>query len=102
MAGPGYKGKSTGKGGAKRHRRVLRENIKGITKPAIRRMARRGGVKRIGGNIYEETRGTIKAFLEGVIADTVVYTEHSRRRTVTVGDVIYALKRQGRTLYGYN
>jgi len=29
----------------------------GITKPAIRRLARRGGVKRISGLIYEETRG---------------------------------------------
>jgi histone H4 len=26
---------------------VLRDNIQGITKPAIRRLARRGGVKRI-------------------------------------------------------
>ena len=38
-----------GKGGAKRHRKVLRDNIQGITKPAIRRLARRGGVKRISG-----------------------------------------------------
>ena len=29
-----------GKGGAKRHRKVLRDNILGITKPALRRMAR--------------------------------------------------------------
>nr|GFD60310.1 histone H4 [Tanacetum cinerariifolium] len=36
-----------GKGGAKRHRKILRDNIQGITKPAIRRLARRGGVKRI-------------------------------------------------------
>ena len=34
-----------------------RDNIQGITKPAIRRLARRGGVKRISGLIYEETRG---------------------------------------------
>ena len=33
---------------------------KGITKPAIRRLARRGGVKRISGLIYEETRGVLK------------------------------------------
>ena len=36
-------------------RKVLRHNIQGITKPAIRRLARRGGVKRISGLIYEET-----------------------------------------------
>jgi histone H4 len=73
----GKGGKGLGKGGAKRHRKVLRDNIQGITKPAIRRLARRGGVKRISGLIYVETRG------------------------VTAMDVVYALKRQGRTLYGF-
>jgi hypothetical protein len=28
-------------------RKILRDNIQGITKPAIRRLVRRGGVKRI-------------------------------------------------------
>jgi histone H4 len=90
-----------GKGGAKRHRKVLRDNIQGITKPAIRRLARRGGVKRISGLVYEETRGVLKVFLEHVIRDAVTYTEHARRKTVTAMDVVYALKRQGRTLYGF-
>ena len=90
-----------GKGGAKRHRKILRDNIQGITKPAIRRLARRGGVKRISGLIYEETRGVLKVFLENVIRDAVTYTEHAKRRTVTAMDVVYALKRQGRTLYGF-
>ena len=90
-----------GKGGAKRHRKVLRDNIQGITKPAIRRLARRGGVKRISGLIYEETRGVLKVFLENVVRDAVTYTEHARRKTVTAFDVVYALKRQGRTLYGF-
>jgi hypothetical protein len=47
MSGRGKGGKGLGKGGAKRHRKVLRGNIQGITKPAIRRLARRGGAKRI-------------------------------------------------------
>ncbi|KAJ1289785.1 hypothetical protein BS78_02G191000, partial [Paspalum vaginatum] len=101
MSGRGKGGKGLGKGGAKRHRKVLRDNIQGITKPAIRRLARRGGVKRISGLIYEETRGVLKIFLENVIRDAVTYTEHARRKTVTAMDVVYALKRQGRTLYGF-
>ena len=72
-----------------------------LQKPAIRRLARRGGVKRISGLIYEETRGVLKVFLENVIRDSVTYTEHARRKTVTALDVVYALKRQGRTLYGF-
>ncbi len=105
MAGRGKGGKGLGAGtknyGAKRHRKVLRDNIQGITKPAIRRLARKGGVKRISGLVYEETRCVLKQFLEGVIRDTLMYTEHARRRTVTALDVVYALKRQGRTLYGF-
>ena len=81
--------------------KVLRDNIQGITKPAIRRVARRAGVKRISGIIYEETRGVLKVFLENVIRDAVTYTEHAKRKTVTAMDVVYALKRQGRTLYGF-
>ena len=98
----GGKGKG-GKSGAKRFnsRKSLKETIMGITKPAIRRLARRGGVKRISGLIYEETRGVLKVFLEKVIQDAVKYTEHARRKTVTAMDVVYALKRNGRTLYGF-
>ncbi|PWA70389.1 Histone H4 [Artemisia annua] len=57
MSGRGKGGKGLGKGGAKRHRKVIR--------------------------------------------DAVTYTEHARRKTVTAMDVVYALKRQGRTLYGF-
>ena len=62
------------------HRKILRDNIQGITKPAIRRLARRGGVKRISGLIYEETRGLLKVFLENV-RDAVKYTEDAKRKT---------------------
>ncbi|XP_038128811.1 uncharacterized protein LOC119775029 isoform X4 [Cyprinodon tularosa] len=88
--------------GSKRHRKVLRDNIQGITKPAIRRLARCVGVKRISGLIYEETRGVLKVFLENVIRDAVTFTEHAKRKTVTAMDVVYALMRQGRKLYGFD
>jgi histone H4 len=101
MSGRGKGGKGLGKGGAMRHRKMLRDNIQGITKPAIRRLARRGGVKRLSGLMYEETRGVLKIFLEDVIRTSVIFTEHARRKTVTALDVVYALKRKGRTLYGF-
>jgi len=50
-------------------------------------LARRGGVKRISGLIYEDTRGIIlKLFLENVIRGVVTYTEHARRKTVIAMD----------------
>merc|ERR1712228_744961 len=81
----GKGGKGLGKGGAKRHRHKLKENIQGITKPAIRRLARRGGVKRISGLIYEETRGVLKVFLENVIRDAVTYCDHARKNSDGIG-----------------
>lgn len=90
-----------GKPGAKRHRR-LKDNIMGITKPAIRRLARHGGVKRISGLVYSETRGVLRCFLENLIQDAVTYAEHAKRKTVLAKDVLYALKRQGKTLYGFD
>ena len=63
MAGKaGKSGKAYGKihskkrvGGGRRTRPV----IEGVTKPAIRRLARRGGVKRISRGIYPEIRNVL-------------------------------------------
>ncbi|XP_069502298.1 histone H4-like [Ambystoma mexicanum] len=101
MGGRGKGGEGLSKSGAKRHRKMLRENMQGITKPVIRLLACCGGVKRISCIIYEETRGVLKVFLENVIGDAVTYTEHTKRKTVTAMDVVYALKRQGHTLNGF-
>ena len=84
-----------------RGRGTSRPLIEGITKPAIRRLARRGGVKRISFGIYKEIRDVLAHFLRNVVRDAITYTEHAKRKTVTAMDVVYALKRQGRTLYGF-
>ena len=56
-----------------------------------------GGVERIAGLIYEETRGEILA--ERLWDWTVEEIKHTH--TATTMDVVYALKRQGKTLYGF-
>jgi len=96
----GKQGMGKGKRGARRSA-IAADNLGGITKPAIRRMARRGGVKRLSGLIYDESRRNLRVFLEGVIKDSTLYCEHAKRKTVTALDVVYALKRQGRTIYGF-
>lgn len=96
------KSTSMTKTGAKRHRKLLRDTIQGVTKPALRRLARRAGIKRISGLLYEELRGTLKThILEPVLRDAVTYMEHARRKTVTAQDVVYAGKRHGSTVYGF-
>jgi histone H4 len=99
--GRGKGGKGIGKGGHKRHRKVLRDNIQGVTNGAIRRLARRGGVKRLSGLVYEETRNVLVDFVRKVIHDAVVYTEYAKRKTIVAMDVVLALKRQGRPIYGF-
>lgn len=86
--------------GAKRHRKIFIDNVQGITKPAIRCPARCGDVKRISGLNYEETRGVLKVVLGNVIRDAVTYTEDAKGKTMTAMKVVYALKREGRTLFG--
>jgi histone H4 len=81
--------------------RYLRDNIQNITKSDIRRLARRGGVKRISGGIYEEARSSLKIHLEQIINIATTYTEHARRKTVSAMDIVHALKHIDRTLYGF-
>jgi histone H4 len=91
-----------GQSGCKRKRHaVLKDTVQGISKQGIRRLARRGGVRQVSGLVYEETRSVLKTFMENVIRDAVVYTTHAHRKTVTHNDIIYALKKQGVTLYGF-
>lgn len=92
-----------GKGGApKRHANTLQKKLQArLTRPSIARLARRGGVKRISGPVYESATAALRIFLEDIIRDTVLYTDYAKRKTVTALDVVYALKRNGRTLYGF-
>ncbi|XP_074208975.1 LOW QUALITY PROTEIN: histone H4-like [Camelus bactrianus] len=103
MSGGGKGGKGLGEGGAKRHRKaLLRNNIQGITKLAVHRLARCSGIKRISGLIYEETHGVLKVLLENVVQVAVTYTKHAKCKTVMAMDVVYALKHQECTLYGFS
>ena len=116
-AGKGGKGYGMGKGGkgaaygaagilqasqAKRHRyRKDHGSAPPISKQAIRRLARRGGVRRMSALVYDEARAALRCMLKNVIHDAVIYTEYARRNTVTVMDVVHALKHQGIPLYGF-
>jgi histone H4 len=95
---PGFVAKK----GPARHRKIIRESITGITAPAIRRLARRGGVKRISRSIYEDVRGVLKQRLELILSMCVIYVEHRGAKTVTIQDVLYSLRRIGTPIYGFD
>nr|CAG8481728.1 14588_t:CDS:2 [Entrophospora candida] len=83
---------------------VLQDNIQGISKLSIRKLARRASVKRISAPIYEETRNILKTFLGGVIRDSASYAEVTKRKTIRSLDFVYALKGRGKSFMdlGYN
>ena len=89
------RGKNLGKSSASRPELVNR-----ITKGDIRRIARRGGVRRISVGVYPCTRDILLGWLEGVVKDALIFMEHAKRQTVRASDVVYALKRRGQNIYG--
>ncbi|KAK1771320.1 histone-fold-containing protein [Phialemonium atrogriseum] len=88
--------------GGKRHRKIRKDTIRGITKPDIRRLARRGGVKRISATIYDDVRQALAARLREILGRCVIYTEHRQAKTITVNDVIFSLRSIGRPIYGFD
>lgn len=79
----------------------IKDSLEGITKPSLKRLARRAGIKRLSTAVYPETKEALVVWLDKVLADGSKYAEHAHRRTITVMDIMYALKRNGQTLYGY-
>ena len=54
-------------------RTTVRKEPAAIAKSAIRRLARRGGVKRISGMIYAETRNVLRTFLHDIVKDAITF-----------------------------
>lgn len=96
MAGKGKGGKAQPKRGT-----VKKVERTTLTRGGIRRLARRGGVKRIADDVYDDTRSFTDYFLQNVLKNAAVFAEHARRKTITAMDIVYSLKQNGRTLYGY-
>ncbi|KAF3044081.1 hypothetical protein E8E12_009154 [Didymella heteroderae] len=75
--GKGGKGLGLGKGkGVKRHQKIQRDTIQGVTKGDIR--------------------------LSDILREVIAIAEHTGRTTVCVTDIIFILNRQGRQLYGFD
>jgi histone H4 len=96
--------KQLGGGGHFRHRRVLRDNIQGVTAPMLTALMRKAGLaaEDEGTQLcFEESRGILKAYLENVIRDAVTHTGHARQKIVSSQDMLKGLEGQGTVLYGF-
>ena len=103
MKGKGL-GKSLGKASyvAKRHqgRSKNGKSIDAISKPALKRLARRAGVKRLNSDVYPWARTLLKEFIESVITPAILHTKSRKQNTVRPRDVLKALQGQGIKMYG--
>ena len=87
--------------GAAREKRN-RDPILSISKLSIKKLARRAGCVRLAGEIYEETREVMKVFLRTIVNDAITLTLYGDRRTVTPVEIMIALKKNGKILYGFD
>lgn len=71
-------------------------------KPGIKRIARRAGVVRISGLMYEEIRGVAKVYLYDVIRLAVTFMEYRKSRTLKYEDVKESLDRLGFKTWAVN
>lgn len=99
MTGRG-KGAKGAKGVAKRHRKQPSSSSK-ISGPAIRRLARRAGVPRVGAGCFPEVNDAAVNYLTTLLDSCRIYCSHSKRKTINCQDVIYALKRLGTKYMGF-
>ena len=75
----------------------------GITKPALRRLMRRAGIKRAQRNVYAIAQRELNELTDEVLKPAILCVQHCRRKTVGVRDIKFALARGGpvTALYGF-
>ena len=73
---------------------------KGFTRPAIQRICRRAGVKRISGKLYPTAREILSEYTRSVVFVALATMESGSRKTLSTKDVKFALAYHGRTVYG--
>lgn len=75
---------------------------KQIGKPSVLRLARRGGVKRVGGNMHQEAQIAAIDFLEQYLYTAFLFTSVGGRKTITAADLVEAHKSitNGGNFYG--
>jgi len=102
-ANPKVTGKGLGKSfGAKRHRRILRDNIAGLKKPNIADICHKGGVPTIGNDVYEEMRFIVRDDIETILKVAITLTGDRKQKTVSQDDITNAINMMTGTTICYS
>ena len=71
-----------------------------VSSAAVRRLARRGGVKRLSGDLYNEGRRVLNDFARKVLRKVQILAHHSKGKTVSLADMVQDLRHNGVSYYG--
>ena len=88
------------KSSSARRAHPAREQQAYIRAPAIKRLARRGGVKRMSLDTYEEIRNIASKYVRDILQNALVVTRHAGRKTVTAKDIVFSIQQSGHSVYG--
>lgn len=69
--------------------------LEGISKPAIKRLAKMAGVNQMSSTVCVDVRDSLHKFVERVIRASVIYSDHAGRKTLTHADLMCALNTVG-------
>lgn len=74
-------------------KKILRDNIHGLTKPAIMRLCHKAGVKRVDSHIYEEIKGIAKYRMEDIIRDAIALSQYQEKKVVGDDEMLFAISK---------
>lgn len=79
--------------------KLKKPKIADISKPAIKRLFRRAGCKRVSYGSILEAHKIAREFLEHIIMCAINLCESNKRKTISINDVLYALKYNNLSIY---
>lgn len=94
MAGKGPKSQAV------RHRQT-KAPIDTLTRPVMRRIGRRAGIRRVSKTLYPYMRKALVDFLISILKWAILLMEHKKVSTLGVFEVIAAMEANGRPLWGF-
>ena len=71
----------------KKTKKTFKDSVSHITEPALQRILRRAGVKRISNKVYNHLRKEIRGYLDKILFKVILITQHDGRKTVQIKDL---------------
>tara|TARA_B100000686_G_scaffold299101_1_gene332670 strand:- start:3440 stop:3676 length:237 start_codon:yes stop_codon:yes gene_type:complete len=72
--------------------------MKGITKPALTRLARKAGVKSMSENCINVLQKILYSKTERLLNDIIILNEHKKNKTIMEDDIYEALRWNGKNV----